>query len=95
MKAWFCVSKAYDAFGITKGLLQEIDSFDLYILKSYRSIERKPEGKKFLVALDDVWNDNYNEWDDLRNLSVQGDIGSKIIVTTRKENVASMMVAEQ
>ncbi|WMV19334.1 hypothetical protein MTR67_012719 [Solanum verrucosum] len=28
LKAWFCVSEAYDAFRITKGLLQEIGSFD-------------------------------------------------------------------
>ncbi|KAH0715767.1 hypothetical protein KY284_008672 [Solanum tuberosum] len=32
-----------------------------------------------------------NEWDDLRNLFVQGDLGSKIIVTTPKESVALMM----
>ncbi|PHT97660.1 hypothetical protein BC332_33418 [Capsicum chinense] len=38
-----------------------------------------------------MWNDNYKEWDDLRNIFVQGDIGSKIIVTTRKESVALMM----
>ncbi|KAF3651542.1 hypothetical protein T459_28745 [Capsicum annuum] len=35
--------------------------------------------------------DNYNEWDDLRNIFVHGDIGSKIIVTTRKESVALIM----
>ncbi|KAG5615599.1 hypothetical protein H5410_015423 [Solanum commersonii] len=28
LKAWFCVSEAYDAFKITKRLLQEIGSFD-------------------------------------------------------------------
>ncbi|KAH0715353.1 hypothetical protein KY284_008258 [Solanum tuberosum] len=95
LKAWFCVSEAYDAFRITKGLLQEIGSFDLKVGDNLNQLQVKLKeslkGKKFLVVLDDVWNDNYNEWDDLRNLFVQGDMGSKIIVTTRKENVASMM----
>ncbi|PHU03928.1 hypothetical protein BC332_29179 [Capsicum chinense] len=34
---------------------------------------------------------NIREWDDLRNLFVQGAMGSKIIVTTRKESVSQMM----
>nr|WHB10910.1 Rpi-amr16 [Solanum americanum] len=95
LKAWFCVSEPYDAFRITKGLLQEIGSFDLKVDDNLNQLQVKLKeslmGKKFLIVLDDVWNDNYNEWDDLRNLFVQGDIGSKIIVTTRKESVALMM----
>ncbi|KAH0713714.1 hypothetical protein KY289_009673 [Solanum tuberosum] len=95
LKAWFCVSEAYDAFRITKGLLQEIGSINLTVDYNFNQLQVKLKeslkGKKFLVVLDDVWNDNYNEWDDLRNLFVQGDLGSKIIVTTRKESVALMM----
>ncbi|PHU03909.1 hypothetical protein BC332_29160 [Capsicum chinense] len=34
---------------------------------------------------------NIREWDDLRNLFVQGATGSKIIVTTRKESISQMM----
>ncbi|KAM3302816.1 hypothetical protein P3S67_013846 [Capsicum chacoense] len=49
------------------------------------------KGKRFLVVLDDLWNDDSNEWDDLRNLFVEGAMGSKIIVTTCKESVALMM----
>ncbi|KAH0672870.1 hypothetical protein KY290_025108 [Solanum tuberosum] len=95
LKAWFCVSERCDAFRITKGLLQEIglmvnDSLNQLQVKLKESLK----GNKFLVVLDDVWNDNYDEWDDLRNLFVQGDIGSKIVVTTRKESVALMMVNE-
>ncbi|XP_049381047.1 putative disease resistance RPP13-like protein 1 [Solanum stenotomum] len=100
LKAWFCVSEPYDAFRITKGLLQEIGSFDSKDVHNNLNqlqikLKESLKGKRFLIVLDDVWNDNYNEWDDLRNIFVQGDIGSKIILTTRKESVALMMGKEQ
>ncbi|KAG5572680.1 hypothetical protein H5410_062446 [Solanum commersonii] len=99
LKAWYCVSEAYDAFRITKGLLQEIGSFDLKDDNNLNQLQVKLKeslkGKKFLIVLDDVWNDNYNEWDDLRNVFVQGDTGSKILVTTHKESVALMMGNEK
>ncbi|KAG5568290.1 hypothetical protein H5410_064690 [Solanum commersonii] len=99
LKAWYCVSEAYDALRITKGLLQEIGSFDSKDDNNLNQLQVKLKeslkGKKFLIVLDDVWNDNYNEWDDLRNLFVEGRMGSKIIVTTRKESVALMMANEK
>ncbi|KAH0746867.1 hypothetical protein KY285_008524 [Solanum tuberosum] len=97
LKAWYCVSEPYDALRITKGLIQEIDSQDVHNNLNQLQVKLKEnlKGKKFLIVLDDVWNDNYNEWDDLRNMFVQGDVGSKIIVTTRKESVALMMGNEQ
>nr|ABR29794.1 CC-NBS-LRR protein [Solanum tuberosum] len=95
LKAWICVSEPYDAVRITKELLQEIRSFDCMINNTLNQLQielkESLKGKKFLIVLDDVWNDNYDEWDDLRSTFVQGDIGSKIIVTTRKESVALMM----
>ena len=42
-----------------------------------------------------MWNDTYSEWDNLRNVYVQGDMGSKIILTTRKESVAEMMCTKK
>nr|AAU90295.2 Disease resistance protein I2, putative [Solanum demissum] len=100
LKAWYCVSEGYDALRITKGLLQEIGKFDSKDVHNNLNqlqvkLKESLKEKKFLIVLDDVWNDNYNEWDDLRNTFVQGDIGSKIIVTTRKESVALMMGNEQ
>nr|AAT40545.2 Plant disease resistant protein, putative [Solanum demissum]ABV29181.1 disease resistance protein R3a-like protein [Solanum demissum] len=95
LKAWICVSEPYDAVRITKELLQEISSSDCTGNSNLNQLQIKLKeslkGKKFLIVLDDVWNENYDEWDDLRNIFVQGDIGSKIIVTTRKESVALMM----
>ncbi|KAG5578502.1 hypothetical protein H5410_058636 [Solanum commersonii] len=92
LKAWICVSEPYDAVRITKELLQEIGLMvDNNLNQLQVKLKESLKGKKFLIVLDDVWNDNYKEWDDLRNLFVQGDVGSKIIVTTRMESVALML----
>ncbi|GKV30502.1 hypothetical protein SLEP1_g39308 [Rubroshorea leprosula] len=53
------------------------------------------EGKKFLLVLDDVWTEEYGNWDQLRHLLLStGSQGSKILVTTRKEGVARVMGCE-
>ncbi|PHT35114.1 hypothetical protein CQW23_26914 [Capsicum baccatum] len=95
LKAWICVSETYDAFRISKGLLQEIGSLDSKEDNNLNQMQVKLKeilnGKRFLIVMDNVWNENYNEWDVLRNIFVQGSIGSKIIVTTRKASVSLMM----
>ncbi|KAA3453949.1 disease resistance protein RGA2-like isoform X1 [Gossypium australe] len=48
-------------------------------------------GKRYLLVMDDVWGDDQEEWDKVRSLLRCGAEGSKIIVTTRTERVASIM----
>ncbi|XWS21356.1 hypothetical protein CRYUN_Cryun30bG0048600 [Craigia yunnanensis] len=48
-------------------------------------------GKRYLCVLDDVWNDDQEEWDKVRYLLRCGTEGSKIIVTTRSGKVATVM----
>ncbi|XP_050245838.1 putative disease resistance protein RGA4 [Quercus robur] len=46
---------------------------------------------KFLLVLDDVWNEDHNKWMELEDLLLGGCNGSKIIVTTRNNLVATIM----
>ncbi|KAL7234421.1 hypothetical protein ACSBR1_017925 [Camellia fascicularis] len=48
-------------------------------------------GKKILIVLDDVWDKKYNDWNVLKGLFNDGVLKTKIIVTTRDEDVASIM----
>ncbi|XP_022745618.1 putative disease resistance RPP13-like protein 1 isoform X2 [Durio zibethinus] len=98
LKAWVCVSDQFNVFRVTKAILDEItsgcdDSQNLYQLQL--RLKEKLLGKKFLFVLDDVWNENYEDWDDLRRPFTSGAQNSKIIVTTRNERVASIMKTVQ
>ncbi|XP_021813075.1 putative disease resistance protein RGA3 [Prunus avium] len=57
-------------------------------------MSRSIQGKKFLLVLDDVWTDDPKKWEQLKVPLIQsGAKGSRILVTTRKLEVANMMRA--
>lgn len=43
---------------------------------------KKINGKKYLIVLDDIWNEDFEKWDRLKDLLVGGARGSKIIIAT-------------
>ncbi|KAG6672986.1 hypothetical protein I3842_16G087000 [Carya illinoinensis] len=94
LKAWACVSEDFDVAAVTKTILQSSTSVncegkDLNWLQE--KLKEQLRGKKFLVILDDVWNENYNDWTRLRAPFEVGAPGSSIIVTTRIQGVSSLM----
>ncbi|TXG74966.1 hypothetical protein ES288_1Z029500v1 [Gossypium darwinii] len=91
LKAWVCVSDNFDAIAITNAILQSITSescdysnLDLLQVK----LKEKLSGKRFLLVLDDIWNENYNDWTILRS---PFGAGTTIIVTTRLQIVSSIV----
>lgn len=48
-------------------------------------------GKKVLVVVDDIWEENFDGWDFLWSAFTCADNRSRVIVTTRSENVASVV----
>ncbi|KAL6327609.1 hypothetical protein AAG906_021900 [Vitis piasezkii] len=93
-RAWVCVSDEFDVVKITKAILgaisqQSNDSNDFNKLQV--ELSQSLAGKRFLLVLDDVWNKNYEDWNNLRSPFRGGAKGSKVIVTTRNTHVALMI----
>ncbi|RVX00403.1 putative disease resistance RPP13-like protein 1 [Vitis vinifera] len=93
-RIWVCVSDRFDVTGITKAILESVthsstDSKNLESLQN--SLKNGLNGKKFFLVLDDVWNEKPQNWDALKAPFRAGAQGSMIIVTTRNEDVASIM----
>ena len=70
LKAWVCVSEEFDLLRITKTIIKAIaseksfDDNDLNLLQC--KLEERLSRKKFLLVLDDVWNENYNDLEKLQ-----------------------------
>ncbi|XP_047322077.1 putative disease resistance RPP13-like protein 1 [Impatiens glandulifera] len=94
VKAWAWVSDSFDVTSVTRTLVESVtgkpsNTTNLELLQS--SLRRELNKKKFLIVLDDVWNENYDKWSELVTPFAVGKQHSKIIVTTRNKEVLSIM----
>ncbi|QHO09917.1 Putative disease resistance RPP13-like protein [Arachis hypogaea] len=93
-RGWVCVSEEFDVVKVTKTIIEAITSSscnltDLNLLQL--DLKEKLSRQKFFIVLDDVWNENYDDWNKLLKPFQNGVKGSKILITTRNKNVASVV----
>ncbi|XP_020215714.1 putative disease resistance protein At3g14460 [Cajanus cajan] len=93
-KAWVCVSEEFDILNVTKIISEAVTAQpckinDLNLL--HLDLMDKLKDKKFLIVLDDVWIQDYVNWSLLKKPLQRGIKGSKILVTTRNESVATVV----
>ncbi|XP_027334100.1 putative disease resistance protein RGA3 [Abrus precatorius] len=97
MQMWVCVSDNFDVKTILKKIIESITRCQIAVGLSLDYLQEKLRqnlsGKKYLLVLDDIWNDSYKKWAELRKYLMCGAQDSKILVTTRSENVAKAMTA--
>ncbi|XP_027172181.1 putative disease resistance protein RGA3 [Coffea eugenioides] len=95
-KIWVCVSDDFKVKRLLNEMLQSLEgkSADTTNTEALvRKLQENLKGKSYLLVLDDVWNENREKWDGMRRrlLAIGGAPGSKILATTRSDEVASAM----
>ncbi|XP_058771524.1 putative disease resistance RPP13-like protein 1 [Vicia villosa] len=94
VQAWVCVSDDFDELKVTKAILEAVAGSSCNINNKellHLDLKERLSGKTFLIVLDDVWTDDYDSWNSLIRPLQYGTKGSKILVTTRIDKVASMV----
>ncbi|ESW05616.1 hypothetical protein PHAVU_011G194900 [Phaseolus vulgaris] len=84
IKAWVCVYDEFDAIHKSSD-----DSRNLEMVQG--RLKESLTGRKFLLVLDDVWNEDRDQWKSLQTPLKYAAKGSKILVTTRSNKVASTL----
>ncbi|XP_049392157.1 disease resistance protein RPP13-like isoform X3 [Solanum stenotomum] len=94
-RAWICVSQEYNAVDLLQNIIKSVQGRTKETLDL---LERMTEGDleiylrdllkehKYLVVVDDVWQ--REAWESLKRAFPDGKNGSRVIITTRKEDVA-------
>ncbi|XP_049391652.1 disease resistance protein RGA2-like [Solanum stenotomum] len=92
---WVHVSRVFKVEEVLEQIVNSVredllcEKLDMIELKNL--VHETLYGKNYLIVLDDVWNEDPLKWDELKKLLMVGACGSKILVTTRKKEVASIM----
>ncbi|KAK9725904.1 hypothetical protein RND81_05G176700 [Saponaria officinalis] len=91
-KVWICVSENFNITRLLNEMVEAVTSNKGDLSNKdgiLRKLEEKLKGKKFFLVLDDVWNEDQELWDSLRDSlqRIGGLPGSVILITTRKKEV--------
>ncbi|RHN55232.1 putative P-loop containing nucleoside triphosphate hydrolase, leucine-rich repeat domain, L [Medicago truncatula] len=94
LKIWVCVSEDFTLKRMTKAIIEgatkkSCEDLDLELLQ--RKLQDLLRRKRYLLVLDDVWNDKQENWQRLKSVLACGGKGASILVTTRLPKVAKIM----
>ncbi|XP_030940106.1 putative disease resistance protein RGA1 [Quercus lobata] len=95
-KIWVCVSDDFDDKRILRGILESLTGNPSQLESKnaiLQNLQKELQGKRYLLILDDVWNEDSLKWDALRGclLGINSNFGNNIIVTIRSHKVAEIM----
>ncbi|KAF7850701.1 hypothetical protein BT93_L5102 [Corymbia citriodora subsp. variegata] len=94
LRLWVCVPKDFDLKKTINEIINNATGqslSNLNIQQSQTILRNTIKDKKFLLVLDDVWSSDRGRLEELKALLTEGASGSKILVTTRNSEVASIM----
>ena len=89
-RLWVCVSNDFEVEVIVKKILECTKNKkpeNLEINTMINDFEKNIDGKRYLLVLDDVWNEDPQKWQSLKDLLKGGARGSRILVTTHGINI--------
>nr|GMD00265.1 putative disease resistance protein RGA1 [Ipomoea batatas] len=93
MRMWVSVSEDFSLSKVIEKILRSATgkSFGhLDMDQLQEQLNRVLSSGRYLLVLDDVWNEDQHKWKNLRELLMSGCEGSRVIVTTRSIKVATI-----
>ncbi|KAK2987345.1 hypothetical protein RJ640_023646 [Escallonia rubra] len=93
-RIWVHVSTDFNLRRVILGIVGT-ENKNLSLERLQQLLRKMLNGKRFLLVLDDVWIRKVDQWKDLRDLLMVGGNGSKIVVTTREDIVATVVSGDR
>ncbi|KAG6530849.1 disease resistance protein RGA2-like [Zingiber officinale] len=94
LRIWICVSENFCTDRLTREII-EYTTKEKCNVPNFPALQvvlkEKITPERFLLVLDDVWNEDKHKWESLCAPLRSGKPGSKILVTTRSRKIADMV----
>ncbi|XP_050281867.1 putative disease resistance protein RGA4 [Quercus robur] len=91
IRLWVCVSDGFDIKRTVQKILNSAkgerkEALEMNTL--INDLHQEIDGRRYLLVLDDVWNEDYEKWNSLKGVLQRAARGSRMLVTTRLHMVA-------